>query len=119
MSQRQRSQQNRRNLGLVAGAVFAGLALAVRTAPAGGSSAPEIHIQNFRFDPPTLGVAVGTTVTWVNHDEEIHTVTSSQAPFTSPGLDSDQQFSHRFDRPGTYEYRCTLHPQMKGTIVVH
>jgi len=34
------------------------------------------------------------------------------------GLDSDQQFSYRFEKPGTYEYRCALHPQMTGTVVV-
>jgi len=98
----QRGERGRRNRGRVACAVLAVLALALRAATAADPPAAEIRIQSFRFDPPTLEVAAGTTVTWVNHDEEIHTVTSSQAPFTSPGLDSDQRFSHRFDRPGTY-----------------
>jgi plastocyanin len=54
----------------------------------------------------------------MNKDEEIHMVTSSQGLFRSPGLEGDQQFAHRFEKPGTYEYGCALHPQMKGTIVV-
>ena len=70
------------------------------------------------FDPPTLEVPVGATVTWVNRDEEIHTVTSTQGLFTSPALDGEKQFSYRFEKPGTYEYRCALHPQMTGTVVV-
>jgi plastocyanin len=114
----QRDQRRARKLGLVAGAVFACLALGVRAATATDAAAPEIHIQNFRFDPPTLVVPAGATVTWLNQDEEVHTVTSAQGLFTSPGLDSSQQFSYRFEKPGTYEYGCALHPQMKGTVVV-
>jgi plastocyanin len=113
-----RQQRRGRMLGLVAGAVFGCLALGVRAATTADAVAPQIHIQNFRFDPPTLEIPAGATVTWVNQDEEVHTVTSSQGLFSSPGLDGDQQFSYRFEKPGTYEYRCALHPQMKGTIVV-
>jgi len=113
-----RSRRRGRQLGLMAAAAFAGLALGVRAATASGAAAAEIRIHDFRFDPPTLSVPVGATVTWVNHDEELHTVTSAEGLFTSPGLDGDQRFSHRFEKPGTYQYRCALHPQMQGTIVV-
>jgi len=113
-----RQQRRGRKLGRVAGAVFGCLALGLRAATANDAAAPQIHIQNFRFDPPTLEVPAGTTITWVNQDEDVHTVTSSQGLFTSPGLDSDQQFSYRFEKQGTYEYHCAVHPQMKGTVVV-
>ena len=105
-------------LGLAAGAVFACLALGLRTATAANATAPEIEIRSFRFEPATLEVASGTTVTWVNHDAEIHAVTSAQGGFASPGIDGDERFSFRFDKPGTYPYRCALHAQMTGTIVV-
>jgi plastocyanin len=105
-------------LGLAAGAVFACLALGMRAATASSAAAPEIEIRNFRFEPPVLEVAAGTTVTWINHDEEVHAVTSAQVPFASPGIDGDERFSFRFEKPGTYEYRCALHAQMTGTIVV-
>jgi plastocyanin len=119
MARRQRRGKRRgRKLGLVAGAFFACLALGGRAATASEASGPQILIQNFHFDPPTLEVPVGATVTWVNRDEEIHTVTSTQGLFTSPALDGEKQFSYRFEKPGTYEYGCALHPQMKGTIVV-
>ncbi len=79
---------------------------------------PEIHIQNFGFNPPTLTVPVGTTVTWTNTDGTIHTVTSATKVFTSDGLDQGGAFSYTFKTPGSYTYFCKLHPQMTGTIVV-
>lgn len=98
------------------------LAIGVGSArlPAGAAAAPAppIQIENFRFDPPELVVAVGSTVTWVNRDEELHAIVSEQGAFSSPGLDTDGSFAHEFDAPGRYEYQCALHPQMKGTIVV-
>jgi len=87
-------------------------------AGANEASPPRIEIQNFQFVPATLEVAAGTTVTWVNDDAEIHTVTSSEGLFTSPAIDGKDQFTFRFDKPGSYAYRCALHPQMKGTVVV-
>jgi len=100
------------------------LLLAVFAGPAGGaraaSMAPaKVHISNFTFDPPSLTVPVGATVTWVNKDDEIHTVTSATGAFTSQALDTDDSFSFHFDAPGTYLYHCAIHARMTGTIVVH
>jgi plastocyanin len=61
---------------------------------------------------------VGATVTWVNHDDDAHTVVSTTALFRSPGLDTDDSYSYRFTAPGTYQYFCTLHPLMVGTVIV-
>ena len=63
-------------------------------------------------------MAPGETVTWVNHDEETHTVTSTAGKFSSPALEADQTFSHTFGEPGTYTYVCALHPYMRATVVV-
>ena len=60
----------------------------------------------------------GTTVTWINHDDDAHTVTSTANAFRSPGLDTDEKFSFTLHQPGTYEYFCTLHPLMTGKVVV-
>jgi 3',5'-cyclic-AMP phosphodiesterase len=78
----------------------------------------EVVVDNFSFAPPTASVAVGSTITWTNHDDAPHVIVSSERRFKSPVLDTDQQFSHRFDAPGTYGYFCSLHPKMTGEIVV-
>jgi len=77
-----------------------------------------VEIMNYEFLPATLTVPLGTTVTWTNRDDEPHTVTSSEKVFASPGLDAGEAFSYTFSTPGTYAYRCALHPHMTGTIIV-
>jgi plastocyanin len=87
---------------------------------AGASDAPVpvVHIENFSFRPARLEVPAGSNVVWVNDDEEIHAVFATDGSFTSPGIDGDEKYQHQFTKPGVYEYRCSLHPQMHGTIVV-
>jgi len=64
-------------------------------------------------------VKSGEKITWINHDEEPHTVVSVGKKFQrSSGLDTDQEFSITAGAPGTYEYFCSVHPKMTGTIVV-
>jgi plastocyanin len=79
-----------------------------------------VTISNFAFGPAILTVAPGTKVTWLNKDEEPHTVLSADGglTFKSPALDTDDQFSFTFDKPGTYKYFCSVHPHMVGTVVV-
>ena len=86
------------------------------------SSAPAVYpvdIRNFHFQPMQVVVPAGATVTWTNHDEEPHVVTSAGGRFkSSPALDTDDHYSAVFTRPGTYAYYCSIHPQMTATIVV-
>ncbi|MDR5762459.1 cupredoxin family copper-binding protein [Caballeronia sp. LZ035] len=82
------------------------------------AAAPTISIDNFAFNQPTITVPVGTTVTWVNHDDMLHTVADEGKTFKSDPLDSGEHFSHVFDKPGIYKYFCSLHPHMTGTVVV-
>jgi plastocyanin len=79
-----------------------------------------VTIDNFTFDPPVATVTAGTTVTWTNHDDVPHTVTSADKPraFKSDALDTDDTYSHVFTQPGTYPYFCAVHPHMTGRIVV-
>ena len=91
-------------------------ALAQNAAPA---SAPGIVIaRDFMFAPLTVTVAAGTTVTWTNRDDEPHTVVSDTGLFRSGALDTNESFSFKFDKPGTYHYACSIHPRMVGTVVV-
>ena len=84
----------------------------------GAAQAPLIGIEDFKYLPPALAVPAGTTVSWVNHDAELHTVTSSSGAFASPGLEKGETFSYTFAAPGAYAYFCALHPYMTATITV-
>jgi plastocyanin len=77
-----------------------------------------IRISNFSFMPPLLTVPVGTTVTWVNEDDEPHTVVESDKLFKSHALDTGDTFSFTFSIPGTFKYLCTIHAHMVGAVVV-
>ena len=82
------------------------------------STANQVMVENFSFQPGTLTVKPGTTVTWVNHDDEPHTVNENNKTFKSSTLDTDAKFSYKFTSPGTYAYFCSLHPRMTGQIIV-
>jgi plastocyanin len=77
-----------------------------------------VMAKDFMFAPTALTVDAGSTVTWTNKDDEPHTVVSDSGLFRSAALDTNESFSFRFDKPGTYRYMCTIHPRMVGTIVV-
>jgi plastocyanin len=105
---------------LFAIAVALGLATATPFIRAALSEKPaEVKIDNFSFTPSTLSVSSGTQVHWVNHDDIPHTVVSDDKAFKSKALDTDEEFTYTFSKPGTYKYFCSLHPKMTATIVVH
>ena len=96
-------------------------ALAGETKDADGTSSKQnrIEIKDFAFNPQTLTVKSGETITWTNRDEEPHTVVSVEKQFKkSTALDTDQSFTITAGAPGTYTYFCSVHPKMTGTIVV-
>ena len=79
----------------------------------------KIEIKDFMFNPSTITVKSGDTVTWINHDEEPHTVVSVEKQFKkSSALDTNDEFTITAGAPGTYTYFCSVHPKMTGTIVV-
>jgi plastocyanin len=87
-------------------------------ADSGATDARAIVIDNFSFGPAMAFVPAGTTITWTNRDDVPHNVVSTAHEFKSPVLDTAEQFSYRFDTPGTYKYFCSIHPKMTGQIVV-
>jgi len=108
---------------LIAAALGAAAAPLVATIilPAGAQNAPvAVGIDNFTFNPQTLTVKAGATVTWTNKDDIPHTVAAVNKEFRSKALDTDDAytFTFTFTTPGTYAYFCSLHPHMTGTIVV-
>jgi plastocyanin len=83
-----------------------------------GATTVTVDIRDMKFTPEALTIAPGTTVTWVNQDEQPHTVTDRGGAFRSAALDTKESFSHTFATPGAFTYFCTIHPMMVGRIVV-
>jgi len=77
-----------------------------------------VRIDNFTFAPTPLTVAPGTTVTWVNNDDIPHAIYCQKLNLRSHPMDTNDSFSHRFEQAGTFDYMCSLHPQMRGRVVV-
>ena len=78
-----------------------------------------VTIKNFTFQPSTLTIEKGTTITWVNEDSVAHTVTSDDGKFPSSGnLNKADAYQFQFNTPGSYDYHCSPHPFMKGKINV-
>jgi len=75
-----------------------------------------VGISNFSFNPKKLTVKIGTTVTWTNDDPAPHTI--AFADFTSQTLNTGDTYSYTFTQAGTYDYYCSIHPSMKGQIIV-
>ena len=89
----------------------------VQTA-AGTDASPQVIIDNYAFSPAPLSVKVGTTVTWINQDDDAHTVDSTQGKFKSATLNKGDKFAFRFTEAGEYPFYCRFHPKMTGKIIV-
>ena len=97
------------------------MALTLGTASAAAPvTKPVVSISHYSFQPGTLTVTQGSTVIWINKDDDVHTIKSTDGPeaFSSPALDNGKQFGMTFHRAGTYHYVCSVHPFMRGVIVV-
>jgi plastocyanin len=86
--------------------------------PSSAADSAQIVIKDFMFTPMALTVKAGATVTWANKDDEPHNVVSDTGLFRSGGFDTDEIFSYKFDKPGTYHITCSIHPRMVETIIV-
>jgi plastocyanin len=90
----------------------------------GGASTAEpqdpnrIVVKDFMFVPNSLTVKAGSSVTWANMDDEPHSVVSDTGLFRSGAMDTNESFTFKFDKPGTYHFTCSIHPRMIGTITV-
>jgi amicyanin len=99
-------------------AILAAAVVLASTAPPVLAVDAQVKIANFTFDPPTLTVKAGTTVTWINADDIPHLVSEKDGKFRSSALDTNNKFSQTFSTAGTVEYFCAIHPHMTGKIVV-
>jgi plastocyanin len=78
----------------------------------------EVVIEGFAFNPAEINVPVGSSVTWSNQDSMTHTITARDNTFDSGNLPSGGTFNYTFEEKGTFEYSCTIHPNMEGRVIV-
>ncbi|MFC5747339.1 cupredoxin domain-containing protein [Actinomadura rugatobispora] len=80
----------------------------------------QVRMQNTAYSPSTLTIRVGDTVTWTNLDQIPHDVVTTSGPqaLRSPMLQRGRSWSFTFRVAGTYAYYCSVHPAMRGRIVV-
>jgi plastocyanin len=89
------------------------------TGGTGGPGANQVFIQGMAFNPASITVTAGTTITWTNKDAIAHTVTSDSNAFDSGTVKSGATFSFTFAAAGTYSYHCIIHPSMVASVTVN
>jgi plastocyanin len=88
------------------------------TSGASGAGGGQVAMKSFAFDPASVTVKVGESVTWTNNDSATHTVVADNGEFKSSDIAKGATFTFKFDKAGTYPYHCGIHPSMTGTVVV-
>jgi len=85
----------------------------------GGGGGAEVSEEGIAFEPAEVTVGVGDTVTWTNNDSVGHDVTADSFSSGDPGgMAPGDTFEQTFDEAGTFDYVCTVHPGMEGSVVV-
>jgi plastocyanin len=87
------------------------------TCSAGIATGQQVGIANFAFTPATISVSAGTPVSWTNADAATHTITFDNGPDCGR-LNTAASTSVTFAAAGTYNYHCSIHPSMRGTVTV-
>lgn len=83
-----------------------------------GTNKNEVSIEGMAFNPSTITAKTNTTITWINKDAVDHTVTSNDGLFDSGALVKNGSYSYTFTTAGTYNYHCSIHPNMTGKVVI-
>jgi plastocyanin len=88
-------------------------------APSGDAvRSAEVEIEDFSYRPDPVTIEEGGKVIWKNRDSVPHTATAADGSFDTGTIEEDKIKSETFKEPGTYEYVCSIHPQMHGTVEV-
>jgi amicyanin len=84
-----------------------------------GGAGTEVSMADIKFDPAEITINAGDTVTWTNNDSVGHDVTGDDFKSgDAGGMQNGDTFEHTFNEAGTFDYVCTVHPGMEGTVVV-
>lgn len=90
----------------------------VALAPTASAASAQASIADRAFLPAQIEVEPGSTLTWTNADDDVHTVTATGGAFSSGDISPGGTFSVTFDAPGRFAYRCIYHGRMVGAVVV-
>jgi plastocyanin len=115
---RRRSQSILRALTVLFVALASTACLAQDAGNAGAGPVATVSMDHNTFIPGEITVVPGTTVTWVNNEAMPHTVVDMNKGFRSKTLVKDAKFSFTFTTVGDYSYLCSIHPNMKGKVIV-
>jgi plastocyanin len=107
--------RGRRYVAAVTAVTAIAMALSLAAAPVVAAD-QDVTIEGFAFSPGTVTVNVGDSVTWTNNDSAAHTATGSG--FDTGNIANGASASETFQSAGTFEYACSIHPQMTGTVAV-
>jgi len=95
------------------------------SSPTNGTTGTPVSIVNgsstlttTAYSPNPVSISVGGTVTWTNNDSTAHTATADNGSFSSGNIAPGGKFSQTFSTAGTFTYKCTIHPNMVGTVTV-
>jgi len=102
----------------LAALLLSGFSAAITRSPDEHPARVAVSIENYAFEPDPISIVAGTTVVWTNHDEVAHSVVSNDKLFSSPELEVNRSFEFTFKRAGTFSYFCSIHPEMKGKVIV-
>jgi plastocyanin len=83
-----------------------------------GKTTTKVRIQDYKYAPPVIRVAVGASVTWTNDDSDDHTVTSDDKTIDSGVIEQGVSVTLTFPVAGEFPYYCTVHPGMRGKVIV-
>jgi plastocyanin len=78
----------------------------------------KVSIVDFQFAPGEIAIAPGESVTWTNDDGAPHGLEYHDGASGKDLLLPGASYSRRFDKPGTYDYNCSIHPYMTGRVIV-
>ena len=96
-----------------------GCATSEQEAPAATGGGAQVTMKDIKFNPGTVSIKKGQTVIWTNDDSVGHDVTADGFKSGDPGgIEPGQTFQHKFPKAGTYQYVCSVHPGMEGTVKV-
>lgn len=96
----------------------AAAALPVLVTTAQAATTHTVRITNFTFEPATLTIAVGDSVTWINEDTAPHTATADSGAFDTGNLGRGASATLTFNGAADYPYFCAVHPRMRANLTV-